>query len=568
MIMTATEMLSVTLDTSCALSFLGMADEQPDHDLLRLLHLGMRHHVLLGVSEEAYSEVERDRDQERAQRQLDRLQVLGRLEIPAERRDELQSLAEALHASIFPRAQPGSRTDRHNLRDCRQLAAHHILGRDLFVTLDRKLHRRSELLAEQGIEVASPGDALTRAGRRDVPVREEGMGVRPADLERDEADIRRVLAPLGEDYPDFDGWLTQTLAGELARIQIAQIDGHVGAVAISKPKDPRVWKLAAFMVEPQLRQAGLGGHLLWSEMRAWRERELVKVYVTVSERKAQLVDFFTEFGFLIEGASARRYGERAELVLAKHLVHERYEAVELDDFAKLAAEVLLAPLADGPWASLPVADGKLEWRGAGVSLALAETDRRGRVRRRFTLQKLERIFFPVTFAIAERPVLLVPIEQRWADTLIEYTGGQLTLAGGSERRRLLLRPDNVYYCYPTAYNAARPGTPILLYVNRPVMSIVGEASILEAEIAPPEDLYIRYGGLGIYEPERIREHVRVGGPHDGGALAMRFGQYRMFPTPVSRARMLEVLARPLSGPQGITPIRFEEFEALRRTGGL
>jgi N-acetylglutamate synthase-like GNAT family acetyltransferase len=561
-------MLSITLDTSCALNFLGVGDEQPDRDLLRLLHLGMRHHVLLGVSDEAYSEVARAGDPERARRQRERLEVLGRLETPADRCGELDRLADQLHAAIFPDAQPGSRTDEHNQRDCRQLAAHRILGRDLFVTLDHKLQGRRELLADRGIVVAGPGDALARAGKRDTPVGEAGMAVRPADLERDEADIRRVLAPLAEDYPGFDSWLTETLAGGHARIQLAQIDGHTGAVAISKPKDSAVWKLAAFMVEPQLRQAGLGGHLLWSEMGAWRKHRLAKVYVTVSERNAHLVEFFTEFGFLIEGASPRRYAGRAELVLAKHLIHERYEADELDRFAAVAAEVLIAPLPDRPWAALQLSDCKLEWMGAGAGVVLAETDQHGHVRRRFTLQQLERIFFPVTLAIPERPVLLVPIEQRWADTLIEYTGGQLTLAGSSDRRRLLLRPDNVYYCYPTAYTAARPGTPILLYVNSPVMAIVGEATILEADIAAPEDLYIRYGGLGIYEPERIRDHVRVGGPHDGCALALRFGQYRMFPDPVSRARMLEVLDRPLSGPQGLTPIRFEEFEALRRTGGL
>lgn|ERR1017187_8156220 len=66
-------MLSTTLDTSSALNFLGMRDEEPDADLLQLLHLGMRHRVLIGVTDEAYHELETDPDEHRTRRQAERV---------------------------------------------------------------------------------------------------------------------------------------------------------------------------------------------------------------------------------------------------------------------------------------------------------------------------------------------------------------------------------------------------------------------------------------------------------------------------------------------------------------
>ena len=561
-------MLSATLDTSCALNFLGLRDEEPDNDLLHLLHLGMRHRVLLGVTGEAYAEVAKGSDPGQARRQAARLEVLGRLEVPDERSGEVDQLAEDLHEALFLNAQPGSRTDEHNRRDCRQLASHKVVGRRLFVTRDKGTLRRAKELAGRGIQVASTTEALASAQEQEpAGATPSSVAVRAADREADESAIRSILAPLSEDYPNFEGWLTKTLAQSETRIQVAELDGRIGAVAITRRKDARVWKLAAFMIAPEFRQAGLGGHLLWSELRVGCESGLAKVYVTVSSKREELVDFFADFGFVIEGASARRYGEEhAELVLAKHLVHGRVIEAELDGFVENTVRGVLAPrLPGGPWAPPLAPAAAFRWCGTGVHRRLEQLAEDGEILRTWSLLEVERIFHPVTLAIDDRPALLVPIAKRWAEALIEFVGEQLPLSGG-ENQRLLLRPDNAYYCYPTAYEVAVAGTPILLYVTAPTMALVGEARIVESEIAAPEDLYVRFGGLGIYAPADIRGHLRSGGPYDGCALALRFAQYQPFARPVTHEAMIDTLDRRLSGPQGLTPITFQDFEALRRTG--
>jgi N-acetylglutamate synthase-like GNAT family acetyltransferase/predicted nucleic acid-binding protein len=567
---------SATLDTSCALNFL-TTEEEPDDDLMDVISLALGGKIATNVSEEAFAEVEGTADADARERRITRLRTFGRLEIPAERADERDEIAKRLHGAIFPEATPGSRKDDHNWRDCRQLATHKLIGRDAFVTRDERLLRGAEAAANEGIEVLSPKEFVAHvkeeaeaAGLPSHP----GISVRDADLGKDESDIRRVLSPLADDYPDFDAWLTGALNKDGTRVRVGEYEGHVAAVALSQRKDSRVVKLSAFYVEESAQHAGLGGHLLWSEMRTWARHEVEKVYVTVSSRHADLVPFFTAFGFLVEGMSPRRYqDETAELVLGKHFIRKRISDAELGEFAATIATVVFGvpPDADaGPagWGLMPdVERPKLEWEGANDKLSLVARADAGQESRSWRLLDLERIFHPIRFAVAGRQALMVPIEPQWADALLEHAGQQRSLGQDAASERLLLRADNAYYCYPKSLDIARPGTPILFYVSAPVSAVVGEARIYESAVDVPEELFAAYGGLGIYRLPQIRSHVMPRGPRQGKALAMRFGMYVPFETVVS-ATELERIAGRRRIPQGLLAISFEEFETIRRTGGL
>ena len=229
--------------------------------------------------------------------------------------------AELLQA-LFPDSQSDSNTTDHNRRDCLQLATHEVIGRDLFVTNDQKLLRRVAAEASIEIAVVTPEQVLGRLTeeRRDGRLPSApAVAVRDAQPDGDEGAIRETLAPLAEDYPDFSGWLNKTLeqvgAGK-TRARVGLAGGRVGAVALSTRKDDRVVKLSAFYVADWAQGAGLGQHLLWSEMRSWSQTSIEKVYVTVSSRHGELIEFFQTFGFLIEGISGRRYqDDTAEIVL-------------------------------------------------------------------------------------------------------------------------------------------------------------------------------------------------------------------------------------------------------------
>jgi hypothetical protein len=569
--------LSATLDTSCAQNWLS-TDETPDDALVELVAAALAGRLSVRVSEEALAEVARTPDEQLRERRLARLKAFGPLKLPAHRVGARENIAQDLHAALFPKATPGSRGDEHNWRDCRQLATHRLIGRDVFVTRDQGLLKRAEQARAEGIEVASSSAVLDRLedeAREAGVVSYPSISVRDADPERDEAAVREVLVPLADDYPDFGAWLTGRLQDrERTRIRVGEFEGRVGAVALSGRKDARVLKLSAFYVADFARASGLGGHLLWSELRTWVRQGLEKVYVTVSSRHADLIAFFTGFGFLVEGISPRRYqDDTAEFVLAKHLVRERVEDGDLEEFARRYAEVVfwVPPRADVPptrWGLRPdAARPQLRWDLSDGSATLIACDGDTELRR-WDLLDLERIFYPTRFALAGRQALLIPIQKQWADALVEYAHQQRSLSGGAASEKLLLRADNAYYCYPKSLPAAQPGAPILLYVNQPVGAVIGEARIFAAELDEPEELYLRYGGLGIYELSQIRSHVIKRGPRAGYALALRFGMYVPFTQPVSRSNMFEAMGRTLSGPQGVTPISFEEFEAVRRNGGI
>jgi predicted transcriptional regulator len=297
------------------------------------------------------------------------------------------------------------------------------------------------------------------------------------------------------------------------------------------------------------------------------------VYVTVSSRHADLVEFFTGFGFLVEGISPRRYqNDTAELVMGKHFIRERVVDATLTLFADGPAAVAFsvppgAEAAPVSWGLPPeVQRPSLEWDGHGERLRLVARDGE-RELRSWGLLDLERVFYPARFAVERRQALMVPIEPRWADALLEHAGQQRQLTQDAASERLLLRSDNAYYCYPKSLDNAKQGAPILFYVTAPVSAVVGEARIYDAAIDSPEELFAAYGGLGIYRLPQIRSHVIRRGPRVGNALALRFGMYVPFRDPVTQAQLTQIAGR-RRVPQGLLAISFEEFETVRRTGGL
>lgn len=569
-------MLAITLDTSCVLNFLGQ-DDNVDDALVELVALAIAGGVNLNATEHAHTEVARTADEQARANRLARLRAFGKLELASHLHVKRDRLAQELHNAIFPQAQPGSRTDDHNRRDCLQLATHVLLGRDLFCTLDGKLLARASKAVDH-LAICSPNDALEhieRARLRDQPLGVSALAVRDAELDRDESSIREVLRPLADDYPGFGQWLTKALAktrrGE-ARIRVGLHRNRVGAVSLSTLKDERVVKLSAFYVTEDARQAGLGQHLLWSEIRTWATGNIAKAYVTISSRHRELIGFFHEFGFVIEGMSPRRYqADTAEIVLGKHMVHEVISDADLEQFsAGVARHIFAAPEMGtrdrAAWALPPATKPtSLHWRGEGSASALVEETSPNEVRRGWSMLDLERTFHPLRFSLKDRRALVVPIRPHWARAMLEYRRAQPSLFEDVPEK-LLLRSDNAYYCYPKCLPDACAGTPILFYVTGGT-GLVGEARIIDSVVGPPEELYTRFGGLGVYGVSDIRKHVAKRGVHRGEALALRFGLYVPFLAPLSIQEARETLDRQITL-QGLSPISHEDYEVLRRRGGL
>lgn len=567
-----------TLDTSCALNLL-KSDEQPDEDLLRLIRLGLSNHLQVRVTPTALEEVDAGLigEQESRPNVRRRLEQFPVSSVSPERSAERDQKAAGLLALLWPNLQPGSGNYGNSLRDCQHLAAHNLCGGSVFVTRDATLRRKAHQQEQHtGIRVLNPTEALAGAtgSSRQINANNQltDIAVRGA-RDDDAADIKQLLAPLRDRYPDFDGWLSKSIHDSSTVVSLGIVQSALGGIAVWKPKDSRVVKLSTFFIGDEYRNEGLGQHLLFHQIRAWIVQGYEKVIVTISGGLSDLLPFFLRYGFRIEGASARRYqsGE-TEMVLAKHFFYERVDEHSKDHFTqRLTREVYSLPANQDVqnvdnWFLPPAAISIIEgiWFGKGAASFLELHDQLSNHKQTLGLSALEEIFYPVRFAFGGRSVYLIPIQPRWADRLMSIRRPQGKLFA-DPADKLLLRTDNAYYCSPRYQPTDLRGAPVLFYVSNPDMVVAGMGRILECRVAEPEDLFLDFSDLGVYGLNEIRQHSLKSGSRKGQAMALKFGWWVPFPTPIKKDNL------PNFGtvyPQTITAVSYDKFEAILSAGGI
>ena len=108
--------------------------------------------------------------------------------------------------------------------------------------------------------------------------------------------------------------------------KVVEIDRTIAAYSMWARKDERNVKLQTFMVGQLFRGTAIGPHLLYHELRTWAaDMKVARAFVTVASSKSELIAYFMQFGFRVEGVSANRYARAstaAELVMGKHFVRD------------------------------------------------------------------------------------------------------------------------------------------------------------------------------------------------------------------------------------------------------
>ena len=560
----------LTLDTSCVMNLMRL-DEAPDEALLRLLRFGLEGRVSIAVTHVAATEVPPTHPSSSYVRQ--RLAAFPERKVSPERVAEHEHLAAHIAKTLWPNAMPTSATFDHNLRDSRHLAAHKLSGGTVFVTRDEKMWKKVQQHPELGLLAKPPRDVVAElqkeVGAASRPWRTD-IAVRPARDDDAEA-IKALLAPVADLYPDFDTWLGKTLREQTTRVALGIVEGELAGVSVWKPKDRRVAKLATFFVAQDYRQEGLGPHLLFHQIREWVDARVEKVVVTVATRVANILPFFIQYGFRVEGASGRRYkaGE-SEVVLAKHFFYQRVAAADLESFVTSTLDVWAVPehealRDDANWFVQPRIEQAISVGSVDRSIELR--DREGRPLRRFEVGQLEELFYPVRLGVDERRAFMIPIQPQWAARMMQKydaTLPQMRLFN-EPIDKLLLRTDNAYYCHPRYTPEDLRDSPVLFYVSESVGAITGMARILECEVASPEDLFVRFGDIGVYGLSKISGHVKKRGADRGCAMALRFGWWVPLPRAVKLAELRQL---GLAHPQSITAVTYSIYETILAAGGL
>ena len=566
-------MFQFTLDTSCVVNLLSAREQSPPA-LLRLVRLALDSRLHLGVTDVVDDEVPRGDGEEEVQRRAyirQKLRQFPVTSISPSRSAERDALAEEFLGVLWPNVEDGSRKHGNSLRDCSHLACHRICGRDLFVTLDQELARKAQAHADKlAVAVLGPAEALARV--EPEPPSPVGAGawdpvVRRAK-EDDRGEIKALLAPIRDSYDDFDAWLGGALTKK--ELWVAQLDDRIGAVAVWSKKTETTVKLATFFVGDDYRGRALGPHLLFHQLRHWIGMGISKVFVTVSSERLEALTFFLDYGFRIEGSSARRYKSTAvEFILAKHLFYEVVADEDLDTFlGEVGRQVFDLPAHPQVRASrswfLPPSFGALSpARDDSGGVSHVEVLREGEVGRQMSISELEELVYPARFALHGRKAYMIPIMPQWADRLMHVPRRQVSMFSSNDK--LALRTDNTYYGHPFYVDEDICEAPALFYVSRPDKMVAGFARIVERTIAEPEDLYLRYERTGIYGLDDIRGHVKKSGSLRGCAMAIRFAWWVPFPNPVG---LNELRAMGLHHPQHIEAIDYADYEMLLEAGGV
>ncbi|MEH1904078.1 MAG: GNAT family N-acetyltransferase [Nostoc sp.] len=567
-----------TLDTSCVLNLLN-THELVDPELIVLLRFGFIDAVKLVVTEQLSAEVIGNPGSQRPEI-AQRIGILPDQSVSPQRCAERDLLAKNIFQKFWSNAIPSSRNAEHNYRDCLHLASHKLCGGNVFVTRDETL-RKKVITHGASFEITalSPTEAVGRI-ENELPLL-TGIEVLSPVIRLSQPDdkdsLKNLLEPLKDSYLNFEKWLSKTLNDSNACINIASIEKNpISAIAIWKKKDKLTAKLSLFYIAPESRKTGLGQHLLFYCIREWIKNRFEKIIVTTSEQNSELLTFFMRYGFRIEGISQRRYqradgNSSAEVILAKHCFYRRITEADTNFFTnELVNTVFCVPkkehIVDNNWFIPPQnLHIQAKYDNNNLSTRLILCDDNNQEINNFAISDLEKLFYPVRFAFKNRQAYLVPIQPRWANKMIQINNTQTQLTS-HVHDKIFLRTDNVYYCRPWYAHKDVVGAPILFYISSPESMIGGMGYILERRIALPEDLFLQFGGIGVYQISDIQNHIKQQGSNAGCAMALKFGWWVPFKNPIPRSSFNRFGINGV--PQHMQTINYQQYENLMKEGGI
>ncbi len=582
-------MVSITLDTNAFITL--ESPKEHDRALSQLIRLGLQGILRVYVTEALGPEIDRcpdDRTRTLMRQNLQKFPVLS-----VHSHEDVERIANDLGSLLFPGTRAVTSGLPQRLADCTHLAIHHLADQDYFITNDLELiskSRQDDVQAKYSLKLLRPSEFVAE-------VYEAKLRTKPQELiaprlnirlfeSKDREAVYRLLKSFETYYDGFHEWLKRVLDGTHNYVtKVALWDGEVAGVSITTRKqgsDGKTVKLATFYVSPQHYHQGVGQHLLYHEIRNWVDRKIEKCFVTFSADKSALQTFFGNFGFRVEGVALRRYPGRAqpaEVIMGRHNIFMTVTPNNICTFVQyLAQDILYCDVlaqGDGEYElqsrvpesllGFPLTSEKLRLTykcsnsDALVKLTTRDT---GKVLREWDLYALETEFSPLVLNLPQRKTMILPIQDRFARALFEYSKPQQEL-WSPDPTRLLLRVDNVYYRTVSYAGVLKRGTPIVFYVSGQGNQIaVAAALVEEVRVGQPDILYNEYGDIGILSLNEIRAMEN----DQGMVQAIRFGWLMPFSKTISLKRLREL--HPRLNVQGPCPIPYPTFLELCKEGGL
>jgi ribosomal protein S18 acetylase RimI-like enzyme len=290
--------------------FIGLEDNQElSPELSALTALAAKHRVGLFVHEVSTDDISRDKDRQRRQISLSKVNKFQRLH-------KVHGLTEKELARLFgPLHKQNDVVDATLLHALRQGAA------DFLVTEDRGLHERPRRYApELERRVLFVADAVSLLKTSFEPVSVSVRFVQQVEAYQIPLDDP-IFDSLREGYDEFDQWWKKTCVAQHRKCWIV-FDGGIAGIVVRKDeragktdaKTPaeKILKICTFKVRPEKRGIKLGELLLKQVFWFAQNNAYDLVYVTTFHTQEALIDLLEYYGF------KRTYtNERGEFVYEK-----------------------------------------------------------------------------------------------------------------------------------------------------------------------------------------------------------------------------------------------------------
>jgi hypothetical protein len=396
--------------------------------------------------------------------------------------------------------------------------------------------------------------------------------------ERQDAKPTQVLlTSISEDYPDFYNWLGKQWKDPKVSKKVVQVGDTIAAYSMWKKKDDRNIKLQTFIVGHRFQGSAVGQHLLYHEIRNWaKDTKIERVYVTLSSRKSDLINYFYKFGFRVEGIAANRYPrnpDAAEVVLGKHFMRDvvmnpgQLESMKNSLCRKIwgisetpiFSSKIFGVTGNNFFFPLHIREGKagLDSGETSVNPRVTITGKGDKKLREFNDYDLMREFYPLKIFLQNKNYIAVPIKPEYSRELLGLRPDD------SELTQLKMRVDHTYYCTPR-HRDLRTGDFVLFYETKHggnAGGALGTALVRECKVNTPEVLWKEYNKRGIFKLDDIQQHKN----RKGDSMVIHFDFFEPFLRVVSLDRIRNLLGRDTVF-QTLTALSREEFLSIIAEG--
>ncbi|MDP9237928.1 MAG: GNAT family N-acetyltransferase [Chloroflexota bacterium] len=416
-------------------------------------------------------------------------------------------------------------------------------------------------------------------------------------------EVTEAFPQLVSRYPDFEEWV-QTKSVDISKgaavALVASYGSENAGFALVSEKGSGVRKISTLFIKTRYQAQGIGPRLLFGVIEQAARDAIEKLYITLDDDlRPTLEPLLSRFGFVVEGVSARRYGEgRWEWVWTKRLLHGRLRSAQLHRFVQRvmfeergyavekvntrtfkamarynvlgdpspSTNATLVATSEGSDPVQPYKKASAKAQELGLPLVFVSMESLP-LTPSYGLcldgLDLEERFFPM-YVEGRSEGLVVAIQEKFVQNLIPQSN-QLQMVLPT---RVQLRTDNVYYRYPNVFSALRRGSPIFFYETarkQGQSQLIGEGRLIEYAVDEPEDLLAKFGNLGVYTLGEVQRSTTKKGEHKGKALALHFDWYREASAPLTLTKIRTIL--PSFDPLTARRVQPNDALELRRLAG-